>query len=60
MDRLGVRQVPEGSGEQRQMEKTDCEVICGALATPTVKKYSLCKREGEESGVQRSVAVTAC
>ena len=24
MDRPGVRQVPEGSGEQRQMEETGC------------------------------------
>ena len=27
MDWLGVRQVPEGSGEQRKMEETGCEVI---------------------------------
>ena len=33
MDRLGVRQVPEGSGEQRKMEETGCEVICGAPTT---------------------------
>ena len=26
-DRPGVRQVPEGSGEQRKMEETGCEVI---------------------------------
>ena len=30
MDRLGVRQVPEGSGEQEEMEKTSCKIICGA------------------------------
>ena len=30
MDRPGVRQVPEGNGEQRRMEETDCEIICGA------------------------------
>ena len=29
MDRPGVRLVPEGGGEQRKMEKTGCEVICG-------------------------------
>ena len=29
MDRPGVRQVPEGSGEQRKMEGTGCEIICG-------------------------------
>ena len=30
MDMPGVRQVPEGSGEQRKMEETGCEVIFGA------------------------------
>ena len=34
MDRPGVRQVPEGSGELGKMEKTGCKIICGA---PTVK-----------------------
>ena len=29
MDRPGVRQVPEGNGEQGKMEKTGCEIICG-------------------------------
>ena len=29
MGRPGVRQVPEGSGEQGQMEKTGCENMCG-------------------------------
>ena len=37
MDRLGVRQFPEGSGEQGKMEKTGCKIICGALTTLTVK-----------------------
>ena len=37
IDRPGVHQVPEGSGEQRKMEKTGCEVICGAPMTPTFK-----------------------
>ena len=36
MDRPGARQVPEGSGEQRKMEETGCEVICGAPTTPVV------------------------
>ena len=30
IDRPGVRQVPEGSGEQGKMEKTGCKIICGA------------------------------
>ena len=30
MNRPGIRQVLEGSGEQRKMEETGCEIICGA------------------------------
>ena len=37
MDRPGVRQVPEGSGEQGKMEKTGCKIICGAPTTLAVK-----------------------
>ena len=37
MDRPGVRQVPEGSGEQTKMEETGCEIICGAQTTLVVK-----------------------
>ena len=37
MDRPGVRQVREGSGEQGKMEKTGCKVICGAPPTLAVK-----------------------
>ena len=39
MDRPGVRQVQEGSGEQRKTEETGCEIIiiCGAPATLAVK-----------------------
>ena len=36
-DRPGVRQVPEGSGEQGKMEKTGCKIICGAPTTLAVK-----------------------
>ena len=36
MDRPGVRQVPEGSGEQGKMEETGCEIICGAPTTLAV------------------------
>ena len=38
VDRPGVCQVPEGSGEQRNMEETGCEIICGAPATLVVKE----------------------
>ena len=37
MDRPGVRQVPEGSGEQGKMKETGCENICGAQTTLVVK-----------------------
>ena len=37
MDRPGVRQVPEGRGEQGKMEETGCEMICGAPTTLAVK-----------------------
>ena len=33
MVRPGVRQVPEGSGEQGKMEETGCEIICGVPTT---------------------------
>ena len=36
MNRLGVHQVPEGSGEQGKMEETGCEVSCSALMTLVV------------------------
>ena len=37
MDRPGVQQVPEGSGEQGKMEKTGCKIICGAPTTLAVR-----------------------
>ena len=37
MGRSGVRQVPEGGGEQGKMEETGCEIILGALRTLAVK-----------------------
>ena len=37
MDRPGVWQVPEGSGEEGKMERTGCEIICGAPTTLVVK-----------------------
>ena len=36
-DRPRVRKVQEGGKEQRKMEETGCEVICGAPTTPNVK-----------------------
>ena len=37
MDRPGVQQVQEGSGEEGKMEKTGCKIICGAPVTLAVK-----------------------
>ena len=37
MDRPGVRQVPECSGEQGKMEETGCEIICCIPVTLMVK-----------------------
>ena len=34
-----VRQVPEGSGKQRKMEESACEIVCGASTTPAVKEW---------------------
>ena len=41
MDRPGVQQVPEGSGEQAKMEKTGCKIICGAPTTLAVKELMM-------------------
>ena len=41
MDRPGVRQVPEGSGEQGKMEKTGYKIICGAPTTLAVKELMM-------------------
>ena len=51
-DRPGVRQVPEGSGEQREMEETGCEVICGGPTTPAIKgqmQVKIKKKEGRKT-----------
>ena len=41
MDRPGVWQVPEGSGEQGKMEKTGSKIICGAPMTLAVKELMM-------------------
>ena len=41
MDRPGVQQVPEGSGEQEKMEKTGCKITCGAPTTLAVKELMM-------------------
>ena len=37
MNMPGIRQVPEGSGEQGKVEETGCEIICGAPSTLAVE-----------------------
>ena len=37
MDRPGVRQVPDGRGEQGKMEKTGREIACGVPTILVVK-----------------------
>ena len=49
MDRPRVRQVPEGSGEQRKLVKTGCEIIFGAPATLDVKGIGELRRGGAVS-----------
>ena len=41
MDRRGVRQVPEGSGEEGKMVKTGRKIICGAPSTLAVKELMM-------------------
>ena len=41
MGRPGVRQVPEGSGEQGKMEDTGCKIICDAPTTLAVKGWMM-------------------
>ena len=52
MDRPGDRQVPEDSGEQRKMEETGCEIICGAPTTLAVKGYMI-----DDDDDNRAIAV---
>ena len=37
----GVRRVSQGSEEERQMEETGCEIICGAQTTLVVKELMM-------------------
>ena len=39
MDRSGVRQVPDGNGEQGKMGETGCKIIFGAPTTPAVYSF---------------------
>ena len=56
MDRSGVRQVPEGSDEQRKMEETGYGVNCGAPTTPAVEGWA---KKGRNK-LSESVRMMAC
>ena len=52
MDGSAVQQVPVGSGEQRKMEETGCEIICGAPITPLVKGQMKVKDPDHDRAIQ--------
>ena len=59
MDRPGVRQVPEGSGEQRKMVKTGCKIICGATTTLAVKGSVITDKGSKPEILSRTAQTTA-
>ena len=56
--RPGVRQVPEGSGEQGNMEETGCKIICGAPTTLAVKGKNLDDGDDEQTGRRAETRLT--
>ena len=52
MDRPGVHQVPEGSGDQGEMEETGCKIICGAPTTLAVKGLMIMMMKNAPTVVQ--------
>ena len=57
MDGPGVRQVPEGNGEQGKMEEIGCEITCGAPTTLAVRgemMMMMSPGEGGEEGGSRA------
>ena len=57
MDRPGVPQFPEGSGEHGKMEKTSCKIICGAPTTLAVKRLMIMMMS--DNNADKSVTKTA-
>ena len=55
IDGPGVRQVPEGGGEQWGMEVAGCKIICGALTTLAVKGLMMMMMIDFHSTVQTEV-----
>ena len=56
----GVRQVPEGSGEQGKMEKTGCKIICSAPTTLAVKRLMMMMLMTQPFNVNNAYTDTAC
>ena len=54
MDRPGVRQVLEGSGEQRRMEEIAYEVICGAPMTLVIPRRGELRTQKLKSHLMRT------
>ena len=59
MNRPGVWQVSEGSGEQGKMEKTGCKITCGAPTTLAVKGLIMMVKPGQPqriiSGLRKTI-----
>ena len=55
MDRLGVRQVTEGSGEQGKMGEIGCEIIFGAPTTPLMMEFARSQRAVENREKRRKL-----
>ena len=52
MDRPGVRQVPEDSGEQEKLEETGCEINCGAPTTLAMRELCAQSTTRDSFGVE--------
>ena len=59
MDRPGVCQLPEGSGEQENMEKTGRRIICGVPMPLTLKGLMMMRRTRNRC-IVRSESLSIC
>ena len=59
VDRPGVCQVPEGSGEQSKMKEIGCVVINGAPTTPAAKGQVKVKKGSRKSKLTRQASLDA-
>ena len=60
MDRPRVRQVPKGGGEQGNMEKTGCKIICGAPVTVAVKELMMMMMQGRFGVTATYICCSEC